>query len=166
MPLYDLLLPEFDYEIKKTRNVLERLPEDRPDFKPHDKSMTLTRLANHTAQLPSFLSLMLTTESFDVTQPSVPRPPAPTTHEERLASLDLLAATARAELAETADRAMHENWKLCAGERVIYNGSRYHAVRSMFFNHMIHHRAQLGMYLRLNDIAVPSIYGPSADETI
>ena len=164
MPLYDLLLPEFDDEIKKTRTVLERLPEDRPDYKPHDKSMSLTKLANHTAELPSFLSLMLTTEGFDLTQPNVARPPAPTTREERLASLDLLAASARAELAGTADRAMHANWKLCAGERVLYNGSRYHAVRSMFFNHLVHHRAQLAMYLRLNDVAVPPLYGPSADE--
>ncbi|HWZ50120.1 MAG TPA: DinB family protein [Granulicella sp.] len=164
MPLYDLLLPEFDDEIKKTRNVLERLPEDRPDYKPHDKSMTLTKLANHTAELPGFLSMMLTTDSIDVMNPSVPRPAAPATGQDRLANFDLLAANARAQLAGTADRAMHENWKLSAGERVIFNGSRYHALRSMFLNHLVHHRAQLSVYLRMNDIAVPSIYGPSADE--
>jgi uncharacterized damage-inducible protein DinB len=164
MPLNDLLLPEFDDEIKKTRAVLERLPEDRPDFKPHEKSMSLVQLANHTAQLPNFLSLILTTDTFDVTQPSVPRPPTPANHSERLASFDLLAASARAELVGTADRAMHLNWKATAGERVLYAGSRYHALRSMFFNHMIHHRAQLAMYLRLNDLPVPPLYGPSADE--
>jgi uncharacterized damage-inducible protein DinB len=164
MPLYDLLLPEFDDEIKKTRSVLERLPADRPDYKPHDKSMTLTKLANHTAELPGFLSMMLTTDGVDVMDPSLQRPTAPTSHEARLVSFDQLAASARIQLADTADRAMHENWKLSAGERVIFNGSRYHALRSMFFNHLVHHRAQLSVYLRLNDIAVPSIYGPSADE--
>jgi uncharacterized damage-inducible protein DinB len=164
MPLYDLLLPEFDDEIQKTRAVLERLPDDRPDFKPHDKSMSLLKLANHTAQLPNFLSLILTTDTFDVAQSGVSRPPTPATHAERLASFDLLAASARAELAGTADRAMHENWKATAGDRLIYAGSRYHALRSIFFNHMIHHRAQLAMYLRLNDLPVPPLYGPSADE--
>jgi uncharacterized damage-inducible protein DinB len=164
MPLYDLLLPEFDAEIRATRTTLERVPDDRPDFKPHDKSMSLFKLANHTSQLPGFLSLMLTTDAFDVANPSVVRPPAPTNSEERLASFDLLAATARAELAGTADRAMHENWKLTAGDRTIFGGSRYHAVRAMFFNHLIHHRAQLGVYLRLNDVPVPGVYGPSADE--
>jgi uncharacterized damage-inducible protein DinB len=163
MPLYDLLLPEFDAEMKTTRNVLERLPQDRPDYTPHAKSMTLTQLANHTAELPGFLSLMLTTDGIDVMAPGFQRPPAPATHEERLANFDQLAANARAQLAATADDAMHENWKLSAGERVIFNGSRYQALRSMFFNHLIHHRGQLSVYLRLNDIAVPSIYGPSAD---
>jgi uncharacterized damage-inducible protein DinB len=164
MPLYDLLLPEFDAEILATRTTLERVPDDRPDFKPHDKSMSLFKLANHTSQLPAFLSLMLSTDACDVANPSVPRPPAPSNGEERLATFDLLAATARAELAATADRAMHENWKLAAGDRTIFTGSRYHAVRRMFFNHLVHHRAQLGVYLRLNDLPVPSIYGPSADE--
>jgi uncharacterized damage-inducible protein DinB len=161
MPLYDLLLPEFDDEIQKTRAVLERLPQDRPDFKPHDKSMSLVKLANHTADLPRFLSLILTTASFDLTHPS---PAAPATPTERLACFDQLAASARAQLAGTADRAMHENWKVTAGERVLYAGSRYHALRSIFFNHMIHHRAQLAIYLRLNDLPVPPLYGPSADE--
>jgi len=164
MPIYDLLLPEFDQEIQKTRAVLERLPEDRPDYTPHAKSMTLTKLANHTAELPGFLSLMLTTDGIDVMAPGFQRPPAPTSHAERLSSFDQLAAAARAQLAATADSTMHENWKLSAGERVIVNTSRYHALRSMFFNHLIHHRAQLAVYLRLNDVPVPSLYGPSADE--
>jgi len=164
MPLYDLLLPEFDNEISKTRITLERVPEDKAEFKPHEKSTALVKLANHTAGLPGMLSLILTLPGYDVANPTVARPPVPASGEERLAAFDLAAATARAELAETADRAMHANWKLCMGEKTIFNGSRYHAVRSMFFNHMVHHRAQLGVYLRLNDVAVPSIYGPSADE--
>jgi uncharacterized damage-inducible protein DinB len=163
MPLYDLLLPEFDDEVSKTRKTLERLPEDMADYKPHDKSAPLARLAGHTAQMPQFLSLILTTPEIDLTTADK-KPYVMTTREDLLATFDASAVTARAELAETADRAMHENWKLCAGAHNIFTGSRYHAARSMFFNHLIHHRAQLGVYLRLNNLPVPSMYGPSADE--
>jgi len=163
MPLYDLLLPEFDEEILNTRRIFERLPENAADYKPHEKSTPLSKLAGHTARMPQFLSLILTTPELDVTQ-SRPAPYVMTTREELLATFDIGAATARAELAETADRAMHENWKLCAGTKNMFAGSRYHALRRLFFNHLIHHRAQLGVYLRLNDLAVPGCYGPSADE--
>jgi uncharacterized damage-inducible protein DinB len=165
MPLYDLLLPEFDDEISNTRKVLERLPElaTAADYKPHEKSMPLAKLAGHVARMPEFLSIILTTPSLDLA--ASPWKPAPiTTNQELLAALDVSAVTARAELAETADRAMHENWKLCVGTHNLYTGSRYHAARSMFFNHLVHHRAQLGVYLRLNDLPVPGCYGPSADE--
>jgi uncharacterized damage-inducible protein DinB len=163
MPLYDLLLPEFDDEINKTRLTLERLPENMADYKPHSKSTPLAKLAGHTAQLPQFLSLILTTPELDLAT-SDRKPYVMTTREDLLATFDAYAKTARAELAETADRAMHENWKLCAAKSNIYTGSRYHAARALFMNHLIHHRAQLGVYLRLNDLPVPSIYGPSADE--
>ena len=164
MPIYDLLLAEFDTEMHKTRVTLERIPEDKGDFKPHEKSMPLVKLANHTADLPTFLTLMLTTDGFDLKAPGPPRPAAPASGEERLTRFDSAAKAAREALANSGDRAMHESWKLCSGDYKIFDGSRYHAIRSMFFNHMIHHRAQLGVYLRLNDCPVPSIYGPSADE--
>jgi uncharacterized damage-inducible protein DinB len=163
MPLYDLLLPEFDEEIANTRKVFERLPESAAEYKPHDKSTPLAKLAGHTARMPKFLSVILTTPELDRAKtPAVPY--IMTTREELLTTFDAAVAIAREQLAETADRAMHENWKLCSGGHNIYTGSRYHAVRRMFFNHLIHHRAQLGVYLRLNDIAVPGCYGPSADE--
>jgi uncharacterized damage-inducible protein DinB len=164
MPLRDLLLPEFDAEIACTRRTLERVPEDRPEYKPHDKSMSLAKLANHVATLPGFLTLILTTNEFDVTAPNPSRPAPPTSNAERLAQFDAAAAAGRALLAKTADRALHENWKLSAGEMVIFTGSRYHGLRTFFLNHLVHHRAQLGVYLRLNDCPVPSVYGPSADE--
>jgi len=164
MPLYDLLLPEFDQEIQATRSTLERVPDLATDYKPHEKSRSFALLANHVAGMPGFLSLILTAPSFDLSKPSQQPAPKPTNAQERLASFDLAAATARAELAGTADRAMHENWKLSSGADTLYNGSRYHAVRSMFFNHLIHHRAQLGVYLRLNNLPVPATYGASADE--
>ena len=164
MPLYDLLLPEFDDEIRKTRSTLERIPENIPDFKPHEKSTAFAKLASHTAGLPGFLSIILTAPELDIST-SERKPSIDGSREELLAAFDASAAVARAQLAETADRAMHENWKLCSGKHNLFAGSRYHAVRTFFFSHMVHHRAQLGVYLRLNGIAVPSIYGPSADES-
>lgn len=163
MPLYDLLLPEFDDEIRKTRSTLERLPENMPDYKPHGKSMPLAKLAGHIAHFPAFLSIVLTTPELDLAKNN--QLSVMSSRDALLAEFDTSSATARAQLAETADRAMHENWKLCAGSHNIYTGSRYHAARTFFFNHLIHHRAQLGVYLRLNGIAVPAIYGPSADES-
>ena len=165
MPLYDLLLPEYDEEIHSTRRIFEQLPETASDYKPHERSMPLAKLAGHTARMPQFFSLILTTPFIDFSQTSL-KPYVMTTREELLDTFHVAAATARAELAETSDRIMHENWKLCAGTHNLYAGSRYHAARRLFFNHLIHHRAQLGVYLRLNDLHVPGCYGPSADEKV
>ncbi len=164
MPLYDLLLPEFDAEMMKTRVTLERVPDDKGEYKPHEKSMPLYKLANHTAALPGMLTLILTRPGVDRMNQTGPSPAAPANGAERLAAFDLAVAQAREHLSETADRGMHENWRLSAGEKTLFAGSRYHAMRMIFFNHLIHHRAQLGVYLRLNELSVPSIYGPSADE--
>ncbi len=163
MPIHDLLLPEFDSEMRKTRTVLERLPEDAPEYTPHPKSMQLAKLGGHTAQLPVLLSVILHTREFNFASGQF-TPYVMTTREALLAEFDTLAVTARGQLAEVTDEALHGDWSLLSGDHVIYSGSRYYAVRNLFFNHLVHHRAQLGVYLRLNEIAVPSIYGPSADE--
>jgi uncharacterized damage-inducible protein DinB len=167
MPIKDLLLPEFDQELRKTRTVLERVPEalDKHNFKPHEKSMPMAKLAAHVAQLPSFLTVMLGTSEFDSSK-SDRKPLIMQSRAQLLACFDKLSAEAHALLEETSDRAMHETWKLSKGDQSIYDGSRYNAIRFMFFNHMIHHRAQLGVYLRLNEIPVPATYGPSADEKV
>lgn len=164
MPLNDLLLPEFDAEMKSTRATLERLPDEMDGYKPHERSMPLLKLANHTAALPGFLSMMLTLPGVDLAKSSDKKLADPTNQAERLQRFDEQVVVAREQLAHTADRAMHENWRLSIGDKVLIDGSRYHAVRTLFFNHLIHHRAQLGVYLRLNDLPVPAIYGPSADE--
>jgi uncharacterized damage-inducible protein DinB len=164
MPLSDLLLPEFDTEMKKTRVTLERVPDDQPDFKPHEKSMALRKLANHTGEMPSFLTMILSLPELDLAKPGVEFPKPPASHEERLERFDAMVAEARGKLAAAQDDAMYEHWKLSMGDYVIFEGPRYHAARSLFFNHMIHHRAQLGVYLRMTGCPVPSIYGPSADE--
>jgi uncharacterized damage-inducible protein DinB len=165
MPIKDLLLPEFDHELRKTRIILERIPDaiEKHDFKPHEKSMPMAKLAAHTAQLPALLTIMLSTSEFD-TAKSETKPLALESRAQLLAAFDRLSGEAHALLEDTSDRAMHETWKLHANGKSIYDGSRYYAIRSIFFNHIIHHRAQLGVYLRLNDIAVPATYGPSADE--
>jgi uncharacterized damage-inducible protein DinB len=163
MLITDLLLPEFDAEMARTRKTLERVPDDKPDYKPHPKSMPLAKLANHTAEMPVFLALMLDNAVIDLSLPRE-RPQPPASSAERLERFDAQVSAIRAKLAQTSDAAMQENFRLSAGEHAIFDGPRYSAVRMLFFNHMIHHRAQLGVYLRLNDCPVPSIYGPSADE--
>jgi uncharacterized damage-inducible protein DinB len=165
MPIKDLLLPEFDDELRKTRTVLERIPDslDKHDFKPHEKSMPLAKLAALTAQMPGFLSIILSTPNFDLGKSNI-KPLVMQSRAQLLATFDKLSAEAHALLEAATDRSMHETWKLSLNESSLYDGSRYYAVRTMFFNHIIHHRAQLGVYLRLNDIPVPASYGPSADE--
>jgi uncharacterized damage-inducible protein DinB len=165
MPIKDLLLPEFDAELRKTRTILERVPAtlDMQSFKPHEKSTQMAKLAAHTAQMPAFLSIILSTSSFDMASPGF-KPLVMQSSAQLLAAFDKLSAEAHLLLDSTTDRSMHETWKLSAGSKPMYDGSRYFAVRTMFFNHLIHHRAQLGIYLRLNDILIPGTYGPSADE--
>jgi uncharacterized damage-inducible protein DinB len=166
MPIKDLLLPEFDQELRKTRTVLERVPDtlEAHNFKPHEKSMPLAKLAAHVAQLPSFLTVLLSTSEFDLGKSDI-KPLVMQSRAQLLAAFDNFSAEGHALLEDTSDRTMHETWKLWHNGNAIYDGSRYNAIRTMFFNHLIHHRAQLGVYLRLNDVPVPATYGPSADET-
>jgi uncharacterized damage-inducible protein DinB len=165
MPISELLLPEFDEEIKKTRTMLERVPEDKKDFAPHPKSMPLNRLAPHVAQLAGFGVSVLTTPEMDFSKGSYK--PLPFESAAQLVSaLDEGAAKVRIALKNTPDEAWAQNWKLSFGGKPIFDGSRFLAYRQMFLNHLVHHRAQLGVYLRLNEKPVPSTYGPSADETL
>ena len=162
MTLAQMLIPEFDHEMATTRKVLERVPEGKFDWKPHDKSMSLGKLATHLAELPALSQLILKRPSFDITSP---RPSAhATTRQEILDLFDRNVADTRADLAATDDAAMMEKWTLQRGEQTVFSLPRAAVVRSMIFSHTIHHRGQLSVYLRLNDVPVPSIYGPSADE--
>ena len=163
MPINELLLSEFDEEIKKTRTMLERVPEDKKDFAPHPKSMTLGKLAPHIAQLTGFGLMVLTTPELDFATTKFA--PVPFESAAQLVkTFDEGAAKTRAALKNTPDEAWTQPWKLSAGDKTIFAGSRFLAYRQMFLNHLVHHRAQLGVYLRLNDEPVPAIYGPSADE--
>lgn len=165
MTTAELLLQDFDIEMAMARRVLERVPEDKPDFKCHDKSMPLGKLAMHVATLPVFGKNILTTPSMDMTTPGQTWPDMTfRTRDITLATFDAAASETRAALAACSDANLAGPWKFSFGDRVISDGPRSLAYRHMFFNHMIHHRAQLSVYLRLNDIPVPGLYGPSADE--
>jgi uncharacterized damage-inducible protein DinB len=163
MPINELLLTEFDEEIKKTRTMLERVPTDKPDFVPHPKSMPLNKLAPHVAQLAGFGLVILTTPELDFGKTKMPAVPFESA-AQLVKSFDEGAARARTALKNTKDEAWTQPWKLSFGDKAIFSGTRFLAYRQMFLNHLVHHRAQLGVYLRLNETPVPATYGPSADD--
>jgi hypothetical protein len=158
----ELLLSEFDEEAKKTRATLERVPIN-PDFAPHTKSMPLGKLAPHVAELAAFGETILTTPSLDFAGGTRTRVPFESA-EQLVKAFDEGAAKARTALKNTADEAWTHEWKLSFQGKPIFSGSRFLAYREMFLNHLVHHRAQLGVYLRLNDKPLPATYGPSADD--
>ncbi len=163
MPISEFLLSEFDEEIKKTRTTLERIPEDKKDFAPHSKSMPLGKLAPHVAELPGFGLSVLTTPELDFGKSGYK--PVPFESVAQLVGiLNEGAAKVRAALENTTDETWKQNWKLSFHGKPVFNGTRFLAYRVMFLNHLIHHRAQLGVYLRLNEKPVPATYGPSADD--
>ena len=165
MTIGQSMLPEFDQEMKSTRTTLERVPTDKPDFAPHPKSMPLDKLAPHVAQLAGFGLTILTTPELDFSKSNIKRLPFESV-PQLLQAFDEGAAKVRAALQATPDKAWTENWKLSLQGKTIFEGQRFLAYREMFLNHLVHHRAQLGVYLRLNGKPVPGIYGPSADETL
>jgi uncharacterized damage-inducible protein DinB len=165
MPISELLLPEFDEEMKKTRTTLERVPADKKEYAPHAKSMPMGKLAPHVAQLAGFGLTILTTPELDFSKGSIK--PLPFESSAQLVkAFDEGAAKVRTALEATPDTAWKENWKLSFRGKTIFEGQRFLAYREMFLNHMVHHRAQLGVYLRLNEKPVPATYGPSADDTM
>ena len=163
MPLSEFLLPELDEEMKKTRTTLERVPVDKMDFAPHAKSMPMGKLAPHVAQLAGFGLTILTTPELDFSKTSTPRLPFEST-AQLVQAFDDGSAKVRVALQATPDEAWKEKWKLSFQGKTIFEGVRFLAYRQMFLNHLVHHRAQLGVYLRLNDRPVPATYGPSADD--
>jgi uncharacterized damage-inducible protein DinB len=166
MPLNQALLPEFDHEMENTRKTLERVPEDKFAWKPHEKSFSMVALATHLATLPSWGALTIQRDSIDVAPEGEPPPkgePAKSV-EDLLEKFDRNVASARAALAGATDEDLLKTWTLLKGGKTIFSLPRVAALRSFVMNHNVHHRAQLGVYLRLNDVPVPSIYGPSADE--
>jgi uncharacterized damage-inducible protein DinB len=165
MHINELLLSEFDEEIKKTRTMLERIPEDKQDFKPHPKSMPMNKLAPHVAQLAGFGLTILTTPELDFSKSSM-KPLPFESARQLVGAFDEGAAKARTALQNTPDEAWTQPWKLSFGGKPIFSGTRFLAYRQMFLNHLVHHRAQLGVYLRLNEKPVPATYGPSADDTL
>jgi len=168
MAIRDALLPEFDHEMGTTRKTLERVPEGKPDWKPHTKSMTIARLAGHLAELPSLGAAALQTESLDFAPPGAPprQSLVMTSRKQLLEAFDQNVATARAAIASASDEHLMKIWTLQIGGKTLFSMPRVAVLRTLLMNHVIHHRGQLSVYLRMNDVPVPSIYGPSADEAM
>jgi uncharacterized damage-inducible protein DinB len=163
MELKTLLLQEFDSEMAVARKMLERVPAELFTWKPHDKSMPMGTLAVHVAMLPSSATMVLETDFFDL-KPGSRHSPEAKTAADLVAIFDEAAAKARTAIQKTDDEALMKPWEFRVNGTVSSTTPRAIAYRSFFMNHLIHHRAQLGVYLRLNDIAIPGSYGPSADE--
>jgi uncharacterized damage-inducible protein DinB len=166
MAIRDALLPEFDQEMKTTRKCLERIPEDKFSFKPHPKSFDMQGLAVHIATMVDWATTTFQTDSFDYApvggEPY--KPPVAKTTAELLAMFDKGVTECRAALAAAEDEAMLHPWSLQAGGNTLFTMPRVAVLRTMIFNHIVHHRGQLTVYMRMCDIPVPAVYGPSADE--
>lgn len=154
---------ELSREAVSTRKMLERIPFEEIAWKPHEKSTEIGHLANHIARLPSFVRHILTADEFDPAA-SGNQTPALNSSEELVETFDGFLSEAAEYLNNVPDEDLMKNWQLKSGDHTIFEMARVAAVRTMVFSHLIHHRGQLSVYLRLKDIPVPSIYGPSADE--
>jgi len=168
MAISQALLPEFDQEFANTRKMIERVPDDKLAWKPHQKSMSMGGLATHLAETPGWMGTTIEQDSFDVAPPggsSYVRPDLKT-RKEILEFFDKNVALARGVLAKASDADLMQPWALLKAGQTMFTMPKVAVVRSFLMNHTIHHRAQLGVYLRLNDIPVPGMYGPSADETM
>lgn len=165
MTIAEILLQDYDIEISNTRRTLERVPEDKPDWAPHPKSMKMGRLAIHCANLPLFGYYILDDDGMDMADSKRPKTDFTfTSCADCLKQLDESSAKCRAALAGASDEHLAALWKFSFGEHLISHNPRSKTFRTICFDHLVHHTAQLGVYLRLNDIAVPGLYGPSADE--
>jgi uncharacterized damage-inducible protein DinB len=162
MSIADALLPEFDHEMVVTRTLLERVPDGKFDWKPHQKSMSLGQLSQHVANIPRWGTVTLGQSEFDLAA----EPPRPdlSTRAEVLAVFDQHVRDARAALVGRGDGEMMAPWALKRGGTTIFSMPKAAVWRSFVMSHLIHHRAQLGVYLRMHDVPLPSMYGPSADE--
>jgi len=166
MSIASILLPEFDREMATTRRVLERVPDDRWMWKAHPKSNTIGWNANHLAEIPGWAEHMLMQPSYDEhpVGGEMHRTPALPNRAAVLEAFDRHVALGRKCIANTSDAAFAELWSLHIQGKPVFTAPRSEVVRTWLLSHMIHHRAILTVYLRLNEVAVPAIYGPSGDE--
>ena len=163
MDLNALLVTEFDKEVRNTRKMLERVPADKFSWKPHEKSMALKNLAVHLAEITGWPDTILHTEGLDFATMGY-KPTEVADANELVALVDKLSAKARVAIAEATETQFNEPWVMRMGDKIFSSDNKYENIRHAF-GQMIHHRAQLGVYLRLLNIPIPGVYGPSADET-
>ena len=162
----EIFLAEFEPEMASTGRMLGRVPDEFLEFQPHPKSMTLGRLAGHVAELPSFGTMTVQSTEIDFQPVDGPafQPFVPADGTELLATFDRHVAAAKAAIAEASDEDLQATFTLRAAGNLVFAWPRIQVLKSMVLNHIIHHRAQLGVYLRLKDVPVPGMYGPTADE--
>lgn len=167
MSIAESILPEFEHETANTRKVLERVPEDKLEWKAHPKSNTIGWVAAHLAEIPGWVAGTMQQESWDLNPPGGEpyRTPTATSRKQILEIFDKNVAEAKAALAAAKDPDFFKNWSLLSGGQTLFTMPRMAVIRTFVLNHMIHHRAHLCVYLRLNDVPVPALYGPSGDET-
>jgi uncharacterized damage-inducible protein DinB len=163
MTISEALIGELQHEAGTTRKLLERIPAEKFDWKPHEKSMTMIRLAAHVADMFSWFPVTLEQDELDFAKGY--EEPKPATTAELVDLLDKNVAAATESLKRTADGTFMKNWRLRNGEQIYFEMPKIAVSRTFIMNHIMHHRGQLSVYLRLNDIPVPAIYGPSADES-
>lgn len=163
MKIADVLLAEYDHEIDGTRRTLALVPEDKGDWAPHEKSMKLGKLAEHVARLAEFGEMVMTTEDMDVATMKFPQWNFNGV-DSLLSALQESSSKLKGTVSSLSDEDLQKQWKLRFGDHVIVEIPKYVAFRTMFMNHLVHHRAQLGVYLRLLNVPIPGLYGPSADE--
>lgn len=163
MTLSQVILAEFENEAGSTRKILERVPGDKLSWKPHEKSMTLGRLAGHIAELPAWIVSTVELDSLTV-EPGDYKAFAADSQPELLATFDQYVCEARKSIQTVTDDDLQKVWTLVIQGRQVFSMPRHAVLQSFLLSHMIHHRGQLSVYLRLLDVAVPGMYGPSADE--
>jgi uncharacterized damage-inducible protein DinB len=163
MSIAQSMLPEFDNEMANTRKTLERIPEDKLSWKPDPKSMSLGQLAGHIVEMTGWGTMTLQTDSLNM-DPGSHKPLVLTSQAQTLQEFDKNLATLRTTLSATKDEDMMKPWTLSISGTPLFSMPRVAVMRSMIMNHIIHHRAQLTVYYRLNGVPVPALYGPSADE--
>jgi uncharacterized damage-inducible protein DinB len=163
MAIAQALLPEFDHEMATTRKMLERFPEDKVDWKPHDTCMTLGRLAGHVAEIPTWTIPTIAQDKLEL-DPSTFTPSVLNSRTETLKKFDETVKAARATIAGASDEALMKPWSLVVGGKTVMTLPKAAVLRSFVMSHMIHHRGQLAAFYRIAGVPVPSIYGPSKDE--
>jgi uncharacterized damage-inducible protein DinB len=162
MPIRDALIPEYEMELKNTRKILDRVPFEKADWKPHEKSMSLGRLATHIAEIPFWMSNAITENELDFATGLPKNKPA--NKEELMKLFDECSSKAMQDLKSASDETLLGNWTMRNGSHVYFTMPKVIVTRNFAMNHLYHHRGQLTVYLRLLDVPVPGMYGPSADD--
>jgi len=165
MPIAQSLLPEFDHEMATTRKMLERFPDEKAEWRPHETSMTLGRLAGHVSELAGWTMTTMGQDKLEM-DPTRYTPAVIKSRTEAVKQFDEIVANARAAIAGASDETMMKPWTFVAGGRTVFTIPKVAVLRSFVMNHLIHHRGQLAAFYRIAGVPVPSLYGPSKDEQV